>query len=223
MLNLDEYGKTVIEYALDFKNFAFLKYLIENKYLWFVDAVNDPNDFFRRYSPNFGIGTNIERRLPPEHLESRWHISYRKDESGSDRWMPHQRDALQCELAGNDNLRMRMIALAVEHNDIELLDLLRAREIPSLYQACYIVYRTPECDRYYDECMVKCIAEGSEEVLDYFAEEFEICAIVLLLLAVTATILTMQYQQKKAVEKYAKNLDLAMSAMLSGADAAGNC
>lgn len=57
MLNLDEYGKTVVEYALDFKNFAFLKYLIENKYLWFVDAVNDPNDYFRRYSPNFGIGT----------------------------------------------------------------------------------------------------------------------------------------------------------------------
>ena len=32
----DEYGKTVIDYALEYENYDFLKYLTEKKYIWFV-------------------------------------------------------------------------------------------------------------------------------------------------------------------------------------------
>lgn len=38
ILNADEYGKTVIDYALEFKNYDFLKYLMDNDYIWFVSA-----------------------------------------------------------------------------------------------------------------------------------------------------------------------------------------
>lgn len=175
ILNLDEYGKTVIEYALDFKNFEFLKYLIRNRYIWFADAVTDSKGYFKRYSwEKFGVGTSVERRLPAEHDEIRWYVSYPENKWGIECRQPHQMDALQYELAGNDNLRMRMISLAVEHDEIELLDQLRAREIPSLYLASCVSYRTADCDRYYDESMIKCIARASGKILDYFAEEFEI-------------------------------------------------
>ena len=32
-LNSDEYGKTVIEYALEFKNYKFMKYLMDEGYM----------------------------------------------------------------------------------------------------------------------------------------------------------------------------------------------
>ncbi len=175
ILNLDEYGKSVIEYALEFKNFGFLKYLIEKKFIWFADAVIDEEDYFSKYSSgHFDFGTTIDRRLPPEHDEVRWHISYPENSMGIECRYPIDRDGLKYDLAGKDNLRMKMISLAVEHDEVELLDLLRAREIPSLYQASFILCRSADFDRYYDEDMVQCIAEASEQVLNYFSKPIKI-------------------------------------------------
>lgn len=36
-LNCDEYRKTVIDYALEFNNYKFIKYLLDEEYIWFVD------------------------------------------------------------------------------------------------------------------------------------------------------------------------------------------
>ena len=175
LLNLDEYGKTVIEYALEFKNFDFLKYLIKNKYLWFVDAVTDSKGYFRRWGwEKFGVGTSIERRLPAEHDEIRWYVSYPENKYGYEKRRPHGKDTLKYDLAGNDNLRMRMISLAIENDDVELLDQLCAREIPSLYQACFITCQSADCDRYYDNNMLEYLERASVKVLDYFLTEFEI-------------------------------------------------
>lgn len=54
ILNADEYGMTVIDYAIKFENYKLLKYLIDNKYIWFVNA--NQNDF----SDTFGAGTSIK-------------------------------------------------------------------------------------------------------------------------------------------------------------------
>lgn len=54
ILNADEYGMTVIDYAIKFKNYNLLKYLIDNKYIWFVDE--NKNDF----SVTFRAGTSIK-------------------------------------------------------------------------------------------------------------------------------------------------------------------
>ena len=56
ILNPDEYGKTVIDYAIDFKNYKLIKYLIKNNYIWFDSRQKD------QYCMTFGAGTSIERR-----------------------------------------------------------------------------------------------------------------------------------------------------------------
>lgn len=149
ILNSDEYGKTVIDYALEFKNFEFLKFLMENEYIEFVGK--DEN----KYIVNFGANTKIKRR-PPLSMDT----------------------FLQNELFDNVKLRTQMISLAIENNALEMLDQLHAREIPSLYQYRYMAHMVAldslDFDKHYDEDMVIQIANASEEILDYFFEEFEI-------------------------------------------------
>lgn len=151
ILNEDEYGKTVIDYALKFKNFAFLKYLMDNKYIWFVDAEG------KDYAFRFGAGTSIERRPLGFH------------------------DSMQYRLAEQDGLRMQMIALAIENNDIEMLSELHARETPLLYKA--VIYpgdptdshgKPENNDSQYQTDMIKNLVNASYEILDYFLEEFVI-------------------------------------------------
>lgn len=145
ILNPDEYGKTVIDYALAFKNYEFLGYLMEHHYIWFVDADK------QNYYSNFGAGTSIEHRKF------------------------YETDLLNIKLVENDNLRMQMISLAIEHDDFAMLKQLRAREIPTLYQISYITANSAkECDRYYNEDMVVHVSKASEQILIFFAEEFEI-------------------------------------------------
>lgn len=54
-MNFDEYGKSVIDYALEFKNYGFIKYLMDEKYIWFVD-----NSKWKGFT--YGAGTSIKRR-----------------------------------------------------------------------------------------------------------------------------------------------------------------
>lgn len=147
ILNADEYGKTVIDYIFQFKNYEFLKHLISNKYIWFVGA--NKNDYFS----NFGAGTNIKR--PSYFHNSNLNI-------------------LDIKMKENYTLRINMILLAIENNDTKMLTELHAREIPSLYQACYLSSTPADCEKYYDNNMVSSIANASNEILEYFSEEFEI-------------------------------------------------
>lgn len=143
ILNTDEYDKTVIDYALQFKNYKFLKYLTEKGYIWFV------GDDEKRYYQTFSAGTSIERKPYPKlGME---HILFERDE-----------------------LRRKMIALAIENKDFDMLTTLKAREIPTLYQATFYSGRPIDCRSYYDEEMLKMIATADEETLDYFTEEFKI-------------------------------------------------
>ncbi len=175
ILNIDEYGKTVIDYALEFKNFGFLKFLITNNYLWFVDVATDPKDYFRKYAGmNFGPGTGIERSSQQDRDAIRWRISCPQNNSHFENRYPCGAVTLPNVLAGNDDFRMRMISLAIEHGEVDMLHQLRAREIPSLYRSCYLSYSSADCESYYNEDMVKHIAGAGEEILNYFLEEFEI-------------------------------------------------
>lgn len=146
ILNQDEYCKTIIDYALEFGNYELLKYLMDKKYIWF-DSRKD-ND----YVINFGAGTSIERR----------HISYTDY-------------GLQAKLNEEDELRLNLIALAADHNDLEMLEALRARENTQMYYAAhYLSEQHPDFGKSYNERMVRHIALSSNEVLDYFTDEFEI-------------------------------------------------
>lgn len=146
ILNSDEYCKTVLDYALEFGNYDFIKFLMDNQYIWF-DSRKD-ND----YVQTFGAGTSIEHR----HIDS---IDY----------------GLEGKLKTEDELRINLIALAADHEDIKMLNELRARENPQLYcRAHYLSGIHPDFDGCYNERMVKHIAASGEAVLDYFTDSFEI-------------------------------------------------
>lgn len=144
ILNSDEYGKTVLDYALECKNYDFMKYLMEQGYIWF-DSGN-PSD----YVFSFGAGTSIKRKTSPST------------------------DALTTELQEKDALRTAMICLAIQHDDCEMLDKLRAREVPSMYQACCLSCGASNLPEQPDQNMIDCIANGNKKILDYFSKEFEI-------------------------------------------------
>lgn len=146
ILNADEYGKTVIDYALEFQNYELLKYLMVNKYIWFVGA--DKKD----YDANFGAGTSIGRKTT-------YHTNM---------------NVLECRLLENYEIRIKMIVLAIKRGDIKVLTELRAREIPSLYQASYLSCAPVDCEKYYDKDLLNAIANASDDILEYFSEEFEI-------------------------------------------------
>lgn len=57
LLNPDEYDKTILNYAFEFKNYPLLKYLVDNKYIWFVEQ--NPGE---RCGMSFYGGTSIKRR-----------------------------------------------------------------------------------------------------------------------------------------------------------------
>lgn len=146
ILNSDEYCKTVLDYALDFKNYEFIKYLMDNKYIWF-DSRKDQD-----YYETFGAGTSIERR----------------DISSIDCGLPRK-------LREEDELRLNLIALATDKNDIEMLHNLRARENPQLYYT--IRHRSKELsdfNKHYNEKLVEHIASAKDKVLDYFTDSFDI-------------------------------------------------
>ena len=145
-LNADEYCKTVLDYAFEFKNYEFIKYLMDKKYIWF-DSQDDKN-----YAMTFGAGTSVKRRAV------------------------HDIDCgLQEELTYKDDLRIKLIALACDNNDIQMLNDLRAREIPQLYRdAHYLLHKAPNFSAGYNAEMIEHIAGSNEFVLDYFTDPFEI-------------------------------------------------
>lgn len=146
ILNCDEYCKTVLDYALEFGNYDFIKFLMDKKYIWF-DGRNDKDYVF-----TFGAGTSIERRRFD-------YLDY----------------GLEGQMKEEDALRLRLIALAADREDLEMLNELRARENPQLYYSCHYLSRAhPDFDGCYDPRMVRYIAASGERVLDYFTEPFNI-------------------------------------------------
>ncbi len=146
VLNSDEYCMTVLDYALEFGNYEFIKFLMNHGYIWF-DSRKDQD-----YIQTFGAGTSIERRQ-----------------------IGFVDCGLEYKLKTEDLLRTKLIALASDHEDIQMLESLRARENPQLYSCVHYPFaRHPDFDRYYNEIMVKHITAASERVLDYFTDPFKI-------------------------------------------------
>lgn len=155
ILNPDEYGKTVLEYAIEFGNYDFLKFLIDEGYIWF-----DSHDY-KDYAITFGAGTNISR------------VKFVERNNGVFCYYNPKLDAFQNELAEEDWLRMYIISLAVDHNDLKTLEKLRAREIPELYFNTNYVGMKLDIYAHYNESMVSHIAKSSRKVLNYFTDTFE--------------------------------------------------
>jgi len=140
-LNPDEYDKTILDYVFEFRNHQLLKYLVDKKYIWFV-----PQEPGERCGIGFCGGTSIKRRP-----------------LGSSK-------ILEAQLNENDNLRRKMIVLAIENNDIDMLDEFRAREIPLMYHKLL----GAELSVYYDEDLIETASRADKSVLDYFSKTITI-------------------------------------------------
>ena len=147
ILNADEYGKTIIDYALEAENYDFLKYLMDKQFIWFVGT--DQYGYFT----GFGAGTSIEKANFP---------------------YINNYNVLDVQLKMRDELRTHMIALAIQHEDIEMLEELHAREVTSLYQISAYSIRPNACKQYYNVKLMDTLTHADNNILEYFSEEFEI-------------------------------------------------
>ena len=147
ILNPDEYNKTAIDYALEAGNYPFLKYLTDKGYIWFV------GDDKKEYYLGFGAGTSIKRREIGFH------------------------DPLEYRMKEQDDLRFKMIALAIRDKDSEMLNTLHAREIPLLYTINPIQHWTLRDKQLPSsanvEQMIESIAASENTAISYFFDEFE--------------------------------------------------
>ncbi len=146
ILNADEYGQTIVDYAVDFGNYNLLKFLMDNNYIYFIG--NDKET----YHYGFGAGTTVK---------SYWHEK-------------HNINAIHEHLL-EKNLRTKLLTLAIKAEDIETLEKLHAREIETFYLMTAFTIQSPECNKYYNEEFIEAISNSSDKILDYFTESFDFC------------------------------------------------
>ena len=149
-LNYDEYGKSVVDYALEFKNYDFIKYLISGGHLNFVD--NSKWD----WGITFGLSTDIKRRKIGD--TDIWPIP-----------APHVPENIFYE----ERLRTRVLALATEQRDFRMMDELKARMNPAIYALdIYNNHNTHIRDQR-NKDFIETIAESQDDIIDYYSSEYE--------------------------------------------------
>ena len=149
ILKPDEFDKTAIDYALEAGNYPFLKYLMEKEYIWFTKK-DESGDCV-----GFCAGTSIK-------------FDFRE-----------RTDYLDCRLGREDDLRLKLISLALKNEDFEMLDKLHAREIPLLYTISYSSCQIDSPDSFPNmpnsfRPLIRDIAQSKRNVMAYFFKEFEI-------------------------------------------------
>lgn len=143
----DSYGRSLIDYAVEFKNLALLHYMLDHGYLHLA-MDNEANAGI--------IGTPGMMDLDVKERNS----------ARYDFWM-RQEEVLP-------ELRKDIICLAIECGNLELLEKMHARETPELYSACWYSNRLPTGEEHCDPEIMEALVSAKEEVLQYFAEKFEI-------------------------------------------------
>ena len=140
----DEFGKTVLDYALEFKNYGFIRFLIEKGYITLVSGTDSWKNSF-----NFGADTSIKPINDGSNT-----FQYIFDE--------------------NVLFRTKIISLALENNDYKVLEEMKAREIPPQYSVTPFNSAYSKFKDYYDEHFVDTIIRSKSKVIKYFCEEYEI-------------------------------------------------
>ncbi len=149
----DEYGKTIIDYAVEFKNYDFIKYLIDGKYLWFASDLEKDDIRIMK----FGCGTNM----------------------GS---VEKENNDITYKIMDDDNLRKEVIILAIENSNDDMLTSLHARESFDLlgYIAYGAEWNkaderiTKFADEKNQDIVDRIIRTENGKIVDYFSDEFSI-------------------------------------------------
>ena len=138
----DEFGKTVLDYALEFKNYGFIRFLIDNGYITLVSGNSGWKNSF-----DFGAETSIKTR-------------------------PYDTKTIHHEFDENVILRTQIISLALENNDYNVLYEMKAREIPPQYSVTPFNPAYSKFNDYYDEQFIDTIISSKLKVVKYFCEEY---------------------------------------------------
>lgn len=138
----DEFGKTVVDYALEFKNYKFLRFLMENGYIQFVS-----HEEIWSFGYNFGAKSLIKDK-------------------------PFERHTLENQFLQDSKLRTRLIALALESDDESVLEELHAREFPVQYTVVPHYCNAIKFADYYDENYIDAIVRAKDKVFYYFCQEY---------------------------------------------------
>lgn len=143
----DEFGKTVVDYALEFKNYKFLRFLMENGYIQFVF-----NEETWSYGYNFGAKSLIKANSLERHT-------------------------LENQFLQDNTLRTRLIALALESDDESVLEELHAREFPVQYTVAPYYSNDIKFAKYYDEKYIDTIVRAKDKVFAYFCQEYYVTSL----------------------------------------------
>lgn len=151
-LNYDEYGKSVVDYALEFKNYDFIKFLMKNGYLEFADNSEMGNGI------SFGLKTDIRRR----------------DIGKTDIWPIPDTYYGPDNLFYQEVLRTRVLALATEKKDFKMLEKLRARMNPAIYNMDVFGRFSDFLIKQRNEDLICKIAESEDDIIEYYSDEYEV-------------------------------------------------
>lgn len=159
-LNYDEYGKSLIDYAFQFKNYDLVKYLISINYINIIPE--------KDFSDNVNKGALWAAETSVKKNNRNYLYNPYVYERQTER-----------------NLRTNLIILAIKNKDYKMLERLHAREMPELYGMDYINL-TPYCgdrinndDSFKDDAscideLIETIANSDENMIDYFSSEFNV-------------------------------------------------
>lgn len=137
----DEFNKTILDYALEYQNYPFIKYLVEKEHIRFIDE-DRKNHFFVDYC----IQTNFTHRPSfPQHR-------------------------VEDELQEAAELRKQMIVLAIQNQDIPMLDWLHARETSEMHCSCLAFHELSNAPKQNVEAILPALAAASHEIVAYFSE-----------------------------------------------------
>ena len=150
-LYLDEFKKSVIDYAFEKKNIKLFKYMIEEDIIWLV-ADREKDNYYREddYEVDcnlFKYGSNLQNFF--------WESNIKKEE----------------------RLRTKIMLLAIETGNSDVLDKLRARDTAEFNYTARMHGNHTVLYEGYNEEFVKLVAEAvavseSNSVLDYFSVEY---------------------------------------------------
>lgn len=143
----DEFGKTVVDYALEFKNYKFIRFLIDNGYIRFVSQEET-----WEYGYNFGAKSLINDK-------------------------PFDRHTLENQFLQDSTLRTKLIALALESDDESVLEELHAREFPVQYTVVPHYCHGLKFADFYDEKYIDAIVCANDRVFDYFCQEYSVTSL----------------------------------------------
>ena len=143
----DEYCKNVLDYALEFKNYKFIKYLIDEGFIYFKEAkdIYELNGFF------FYADTSIK----------------------SDYHRLRERD-LDFAVKYDVELRIKIINLAIENSDISVLYTMNALIIPEINHGYQLLHSKEDYfkDTRNPDFLEAIVSSEDEDIINYFSNEY---------------------------------------------------